>query len=75
VNAARVMGLDGYGLDVGCRADAVLLQARSPVEAIRLRAARLAVLRGGEVIAESEPAQARLRLGGREGVVDWTLRR
>jgi cytosine deaminase len=75
VNAARVMGLEGYGLDVGCRADGVLLQARSPVEAIRLRAARLAVLRGGEVIAESEPAQARLRLGGREGVVDWTLRR
>jgi cytosine deaminase len=75
VNAARVMGLEGYGLDVGCRADAVLLQARSPVEAIRLRAARLAVLRDGEVIAESEPAQARLRLGGREGVVDWTLRR
>ena len=75
VNAARVMGLEGYGLTVGCRADAVLLQARSPVEAIRLRAARLAVLRGGELIAESEPAQARLRLGGREGVVDWTLRR
>jgi cytosine deaminase len=75
VNAARVMGLDGYGLDVGCRADAVLLQARSPVEAIRLRAARLVVLRGGEVIAQSEPAQARLRLGGRAGVVDWTLRR
>lgn len=75
VNAARVMGLAGYGLDVGCRADAVLLQARSPVEAIRLRAARRAVIRGGEVIAESAPAQARLRLGGRERVVDWTLGR
>jgi cytosine deaminase len=75
VNAARVMGLEGYGLDVGRRADAVLLQARSPVEAIRLRAARLAVIRAGEVIAESAPAQARLRLGGREGVVDWTLER
>jgi cytosine/creatinine deaminase len=75
VNAARVMGLDGYGVAEGCRADAVLLQARSPVEAIRLRAARLAVLRGGEVVAESTPAQARLSLGGRQAAVDWTLRR
>src|SRR5204863_7110791 len=34
-NAARVLGLDGYGLEVGRRADFVLLQARDPVEAIR----------------------------------------
>jgi cytosine deaminase len=38
VNAARVMGLDGYGIDVGRDANFVLLQARDPVEAIRLRA-------------------------------------
>jgi glutathione S-transferase len=38
VNAARVLGLAGYGLEVGARADMVLLQARSPEEAIRLRA-------------------------------------
>lgn len=30
VNAARVMGLESYGLDVGCNADFVLLQARAP---------------------------------------------
>ncbi len=75
VNAARVLGLEGYGLDVGCRADAVLLQARSPVEAIRLRATRLAVLRGGEVIARSAPATAQLQLPGRPAAVDWTLAR
>ena len=75
VNAARVMGLDGYGLEVGCRADFVLLQARDPVEAIRLRAARLLVVRRGEVIARSAPSAATLSLPGRPAAVDWTLRR
>ncbi|HEY0202123.1 MAG TPA: amidohydrolase family protein, partial [Burkholderiaceae bacterium] len=40
-NAARVMGLEGYGLEAGCHADFVLLHAHNPVEALRLRAARL----------------------------------
>ena len=29
-NPARIMGLDGYGLEPGCHADFVLLQARGP---------------------------------------------
>ena len=32
---ARILGLSDYGLRPGARADAVLLQARDPVEAIR----------------------------------------
>ena len=75
VNAARVMGLEGYGLEVGHRADFVLLQARDPVEAIRLRATRLVVVRGGQVIAESPAAAAALHLPGRPASVDWALRR
>ena len=50
----------------------MLLQARSPQEAIRLRAARLAVLRGGEVIARSAPATVQLALPGRPEAVDFT---
>jgi cytosine/creatinine deaminase len=73
VNAAKVMGLDGYGLAVGNAADCVLLQARDPVEAIRLRATRLAVVRRGRVVARSAPAEARLELDGRPVAVDWTL--
>ena len=72
VNAARVLGLDGYGLEPGCRADFVLLQARDPVEAIRLRAARLAVVRGGRLLARSAPATAQLMLPGRPSAVDFT---
>jgi len=74
-NAARVLGLDGYGLEVGRRADFVLLQARDPVEAIRLRAQRLAVVRKGAVVARTPAAAAALNLPGRPPTVDWTLRR
>ncbi len=72
VNPARILGLEGYGLEVGCRADGVLLQARSPQEALRLRAARLVVVRGGTVLARTAPAQAQLALPGRPAAVDFT---
>jgi len=62
VNAARVMGLQGYGLEPGCKADFVLLQARDPIEAIRLRATRLKVFKAGRLIAESPAATSHLYL-------------
>lgn len=74
-NSARILGLEGYGLAPGCRGSFVLLQARTPVEALRLRAHRLLVVREGRVLAESAPLQARLQLPGRPAEVDWTLRR
>ncbi|QQP87760.1 amidohydrolase family protein [Skermanella sp. TT6] len=64
-NPARLMGLEGYGLEVGCNADMVVLQARDPVEAIRLKATRLFVLRRGRVISRTAPAEALLSLEGR----------
>ncbi len=72
VNPAQVLGLDGYGLEPGCRADAVLLQAHTPAEAIRLRATRLAVVCGGVVLARSAPQQVALALPGRPPSVDFT---
>ena len=72
VNGARVLGLEGYGLAPGCRADAVLLQARSPQEALRLRAARLLVVRGGRVIAQAPACQMALNLPDRPQSVDFT---
>jgi cytosine deaminase len=71
-NPARILGLEGYGLEVGCRADGVLLQARTPQEAIRLRAARLLVVRDGTVLARMAPAESRLALAGRPATVDFT---
>jgi len=75
VNAARILHLDGYGIAPGNRADFVLLQARDPVEAIRLRATRLMVFRAGRVVAKTPAAVAKLDLPGRPPAVDWTLRR
>jgi len=69
---ARVLGLEGYGLVPGCRADCVLLQARTRIEAIRLRAQRLAVVRNGRVVARTAPASAALHLPGRPAQVDFT---
>ena len=72
---ARILGLDGYGVAVGCHADLVLLDAADPVEAIRLRAARRLVMRRGQIVAESPRAQARLSLPGRPDGVDFRLAR
>jgi len=73
-NAARILQLEDYGLEIGCNADLVVLQARDPAEAIRLRATRLYVLRRGRIIAQTPKAQATLDLPGRATTtVDWRL--
>ena len=59
-------------LVVLARADMVLLQARSPEEALRLRAQRLCVVRAGAVVARMAPAVAELALPGRPLAVDFT---
>lgn len=56
-NSARIMGLSGYGLEKGCDASFVILQVKDPIEAIRLRAHRLSVIRKGQRIAQSNPIQ------------------
>ena len=68
-NPARIMGLEGYGIAVGCNADMVVLDAENPVEAIRLRPPRLAVVRRGGVISTMAPAEARVDLPWAEKTV------
>ena len=68
---ARLLGLEAYGLKAGCHADFVLLHARDTVEAIRLRAARLAVFRRGRRVASSPAPVAQLHLAGRPGSVSF----
>ena len=69
-NPAEIMGLDGYGIAPGRHADLVLFQAADAIEAVRLRARRLAVIRRGKVIARSQPAISTLSLDGRPAKVD-----
>jgi cytosine deaminase len=70
-NAAKVFHLPNYGLDAGCDASFVLLQARDPIEAIRLRATRLKVYRRGELLAESPAATATLHMAGRAAATSF----
>ena len=70
VNSARAMGLEGYGLEVGCHADLVVLQAADPAEALRLKPVRLAVIRRGDVIARTAPNLPELMLKGRPKRLD-----
>jgi len=70
-NGAKVLGLEGYGLEPGCKGDLVILQASTPQEALRLRPARLFVIRRGKVIAETPPVASRLELGKKTVEVDF----
>ncbi len=72
-NPATILGLDGYGLQPGCYADLVVLQARDPIDAIRRRARRLHVVRRGRVIAKTAPLTTELDLPGRGPRVDYGL--
>ena len=74
-SAAEILGLEGYGIAPGCHADCVLLDARDPIEAIRLRATRLAVIRRGKVVARTPAAHAKLSLDGRPAEIGFKLHR
>jgi cytosine deaminase len=56
--AARVMGVSGYGLDPGCAADLVILDADNAREALRLQAARRWVIRRGSIVAQTQHSSA-----------------
>ena len=71
VNPARVLGLVDYGIEPGCRADLVVLQAADAFEAIRLKAHRLYVIRDGKVIADAPAQRSALHLEGRAQFVDF----
>ncbi|EKE70030.1 MULTISPECIES: amidohydrolase family protein [Roseobacteraceae] len=66
---AAIMGLADYGLRKGALASLVVLDAASPIEALRLRPARLAVIAKGKVIARSPRGDATLSLPGRGATV------
>ncbi len=71
INGAQALHLEGYGIDIGARADMVLLQARSCIEALRVRPARLAVIRRGQVIAETSRVETTVTVFGEPRPVDF----
>jgi cytosine deaminase len=61
--AARLMGVSGYGVDPGCAADLVVLDAGTMQEALRLQAARRWVIRRGAVVAQTQTTSELNRTG------------
>ncbi len=72
-NPACIMDITGYGLDVGCNADMVILQCQDRVEAIRLRPARLFVIRRGRIIARTAANTPVVNLGSHDEAIFFTL--
>jgi cytosine deaminase len=70
LGGAAAMGLPDPTLREGGPASMVLLQARDRIEAVRLKATRLAVIRKGRVIARTAPRISQLSLDGRPDRVD-----
>ena len=70
-NPARALGLEDYGLEPGRPASLVAYAAPTEMDAIRLVAARRLVLRGGKVVARTEPSQTTVVWDGVEERVDF----
>jgi len=69
--AATVIGIHDHGLEPGCRANLVVLQAHDVVDAIRLRATRLAVYRDGRCVSRTPARQATLEWDEKPVLIDW----
>jgi cytosine deaminase len=65
VNGTKAMGLPDSRLRVGGPASMVVLQARDPIEAVRMKPTRLSVIREGRVLSQTPARQASLHLEGR----------
>jgi len=61
--SAGIMGLGDHGLAPGKLASLIVLDAADPIEAIRRRPERLAVISKGRVVARTEPARTSVSPG------------
>jgi len=61
---AKILGLADYGLAPGKLASLVVMDASDPIDAIRRRPVRLAVISKGRVVAMTQPPKTALSLPG-----------
>jgi cytosine/creatinine deaminase len=62
-NPARALGVDSGGVRVGGPADLVVFDAPTPQDALRRVSPRYLVLRGGRIVARTEPARTTITVG------------
>ena len=71
-DAASILGLDAPRLAEGSGANFIVLQATSKTEAIRLRPARLLVVRHGKILARTAPASSEIFIGKSAKTIDFS---
>ena len=72
VNSAKTFGIaDSYGIAPDRRADFVILDACSVLDALRLCPARLAVVKAGRVVAETQPSLSWIQIGKKQKQIDF----
>lgn len=71
--SAQVLGLEQYGIKKGFSANLVILQARNIIDAIRLRPARLYVIRSGKIIATTTPSCTEITVDNLSEQVSFSL--
>lgn len=72
--SAKTMCLqDEYGIEVGKPADMIVVDADNEMDAIRLMSECLYVIRKGNIVAETKPAQRKVIFDGEECSIDFKL--
>ena len=70
-NPAKTLGLENYGVEKGCDANLIILNASDVVEAIRLKAEKIAVIRRGKIIATTTPAVSKVNIFNQNQTIDY----
>ncbi len=70
-NAAKIMQIEGYGIEAGNNADFVILDCNSAFDAIRLRPQRLYVIRRGQVISTTASTKPTVTINGTTKEIDF----
>jgi len=71
-NAAKAFGIaDRYGLKPGMRADFIILDTQTVIEAVRLSPVCRYVIKAGRIVAQTEPAISRIHRNGQIVPVDF----
>lgn len=65
-HGAKALGLENYGLEVGNRADLVIIDAYAASAVIANQAEKLMVFKGGKLVAENPPGNSRFYYRAKE---------
>jgi cytosine deaminase len=71
-NAAKTLNLENYGLEPGSDANLIILQAENPIEAIRLCANRLQIIRKGQILASAPEQKTTIHAPALARTLDFT---